>query len=99
MELYILFRDFFYIYSIIYGVDKEEGFWDYLFKLVCLEMGWYKIDEQNIIEMDVYLFNGKMYSWFDVMGSLLLSIVEVKEGVMIYEIIFGKFEVICIIGN
>lgn len=62
-------------------------------------MGWYKIDEQNTIEMDVYLLNGKMYSRFDVMGSLLLSTAEVKEGVMTYEIISGKLEAIRTTGN
>jgi hypothetical protein len=99
MELHILPRDSFYTYSIIYGADKEEGLRDYLLKPVRPEMGWYKIDEQNTIEMDVYLLNGKMYSRFDVMGSLLLSTAEVKEGVMTYEIISGKLEAIRTTGN
>ena len=43
--------------------------------------------------------NGKMYSRFDVMGSLLLSTAEVKEGVMTYEIISGKLEAIRTTGN
>jgi hypothetical protein len=99
MELHILPRDSFYTYSIIYGPDKEEGLRDYLLKPVRPEMGWYKIDEQNTIEMDVYLLNGKMYSRFDVMGSLLLSTAEVKDGVMTYEIISGKLEAIRTTGN
>jgi hypothetical protein len=99
MELHILPRDSFYTYSIIYGPDKEEGLRDYLLKPVRPEMGWYKIDEQNTIEMDVYLLNGKMYSRFDVMGSLLLSTAEVKEGVMTYEIISGKLEPVRTTGN
>ena len=99
MELHILPVDSFYTYSIIYGEDKVAGLRDYLLKPVRPEMGWYKIDEQNTIEMDVYILNGKMYSRFDVMGSLLLSTAELKDGVMSYEIISGKLEAIRTTGN
>jgi hypothetical protein len=99
MELHILPRDSCYTYTIIYGEDREAGKRDYLLKPVKPELGWYKIDEQNTIEMDAYLLNGKMYSRFDVMGSLLLSTAEVKEGVMTYEIISGKLEAIRTTGN
>lgn len=99
MELHILPRDSCYTYTIIYGEDKEAGKRDYLLKPVQPELGWYKVDEQNTIEMDAYLLNGKMYSRFEVMGNLLLSTAEVQDGVMTYEIISGKLEPVRTTGN
>ncbi len=99
MELHILPRDSCYTYTIIYGEDREVGKRDYLLKPVKPERGWYKIDEQNTIEMDAYLLNGKLYSRFEVMGNLLLSTAEVENGIMTYEIISGKLEPARTTGN
>lgn len=99
MELHILPRDSFYTYTIIYGKDKEAGRRDYLLSPVKPELGWYKVDEQNTIEMDAYLLNGKLYSRFEVMGNLLLSTAEVENGIMTYEIISGKLEPVRTTGN
>lgn len=91
MELHILPRDSFYTYTIIYGEDKEAGLRDYLLKTIDSAKGWYLVDEQNSISMDALLLGGKLYSRFEVMGSLLMSSLELMpDGRMQYEIISGN---------
>jgi hypothetical protein len=89
MELHILPQDSVYTWTILYDGQAR----DYLLKPIKPEAGIYLIDEQNSIGMESILINGKLYSRFEVMGSLLLSTVELQpDGQLRYEIISGSLE-------
>lgn len=81
-----------YNWSIIYGEGVEASRRGYLLKPVQPERGLYAIDEQNSIVLDAIYIGGKLYSRFEVAGSLLLSTVELQDGGLHYEIISGKAE-------
>lgn len=101
MQLHILPLDSAGLYSweIIYGTDEEAGRRPYLLKPVDPGKGLYLIDEQNSIAMEQYFLGGKLFSRFDVMGSLLLATVEKRGEVLHYEIISGKLEPASITGD
>ncbi|MCG8328611.1 MAG: hypothetical protein MI974_13045 [Chitinophagales bacterium] len=93
MELHILPLDSNqYSWNIIYGEDKEDGLRAYILKTEDPDRGWYTIDEQNGIILDAILISGKLYSRFDVMGSMLLSTVEMIDNELHYEIISGNMD-------
>ncbi len=96
MELHILPLDSVYTWTIFYGEDDKR---EYLLKTVDAEKGWYQIDEQNTIALDAILIHGKLYSRFEVMGTLLLSMVELVGEELHYEIISGKTEPLTINGE
>ena len=56
------------------------------------DQGHYETDEANGIFLDDFLINGKLYSRFEVMGTLLLTTIEERDGQLIYEIIAGPLE-------
>ncbi len=102
MELHILPRDTaagVYTWTLIYGEDKAAGKRDYLLRTVDASKGLYKIDEQNTIAMESYLLGDKFYSCFEVGGTLLFSSNELRDGVMISEIVSGKMEPVSITGG
>lgn len=86
-------------YSIVYGEDTEENTRPYYLQSVTDEPGRYQVDEGNGIVLDSYLINGKLYSRFEVMGSLLLSTVEEQDGQLVYEIISGSFDPVNTTGD
>jgi hypothetical protein len=84
-----------YTWYITYGEDQRR----YLLKAVDPALGRYAIDEQNTIILDAILISGKLYSRFDVMGNMLLSTVELVDGVLHYEIISGKLDPLRVTGD
>ena len=79
-------------YTIIYGEDKPENHRPYLLKSVDAPNGHYIVDEQNSILLDEYFLGGKLYSRFEVSGTLLLATVEQRNKQLIYEIIAGPLQ-------
>lgn len=78
-----------YTFTIVYGEDIPENTRPYFLETIDAEKGHYVTDEENSILLDDYLINGKLYSRFEVMGNLLLSTLEERDGELIYEIISG----------
>jgi hypothetical protein len=93
MELHIMpVADSTYTFSIIYGEPSPENTRPYLLYPQDRTQGHYVVDEQNEILLDDFLINGKLYSRFEVMGSLLLTTLEKQGDHLIYEIIAGPLE-------
>ena len=94
MELHILPIDTSenYTWTIIYGEDKATGKRPYELQTIDESKGLYVIDEKNTIALEAYLLNGKLYSRFEVMGSLLLSTQEKVGDQLLFEIISGSME-------
>ena len=88
-----------YTWTIFYGLDRKAGRRSYLLKTVDAGSGFYAIDEQNSIVMEAYLLGGKLFSRFEVEGSLLLATNEVRGDRMTYEIISGSFQPVSTSGN
>lgn len=81
-----------YTFSLVYGEDTPENTRPYFIQAVDATKGHYEVDEDNGIILDDFLINGKLYSRFEVMGSLLLTTLEERDGQLIYEIISGPLE-------
>ncbi len=92
MELHILPIDTSdnYTWHIIYGEDKVAGLRPYELQIVNADIGHYVVDEKNGILLDAFLLGGKLFERFSVMGSMLLATIEVRDGLMYYEIISGN---------
>ena len=75
MELHILPIDTSdaWSWTIFYGEDKVKGKRDYQLIPKDVEKGIYQVDEQNSILLDAYLFDGKLFERFEVMGCLLYT--------------------------
>lgn len=89
-----------FTWSVIYGDPEVAGAkrpYDLLVK--DRAAGHYAVDEHNSIVLDAYLIEGKLFSRFEVMGSLLLATNEVVEGKMIYEIISGGLDPVAVTGG
>lgn len=81
-----------YSFTIVYGEDTAENTRPYYLETIDQEKGHYVTNEENSILLDDFLINDKLYSRFDVMGTLLLTTLEEREGQLIYEIIAGPLE-------
>ena len=81
-----------YTFTIIYGEDTPENTRPYFLQSVNADQGHYETDEANGIFLDDFLINEKLYSRFEVMGTLLLTTIEERDGQLIYEIIAGPLE-------
>lgn len=99
MELIIEPRDSAHSWTIIYGEGEEASRREYLLKPVQPKRGLYAIDEQNSIVLDAIYIGGKLYSRFEVGGNLLLSMTELQDDGLYYEIISGKLEARSISGG
>ncbi len=88
-----------YTFTIVYGEDTPENTRPYFLETIDAEKGHYVTDEENSILLDDFLINGKLYSRFEVMGNLLLSTLEEREGQLIYEIISGPLAPIRTTGD
>ena len=102
MELHILPIDTSenHTFYIIYGEDKVEGLRPYELVTVDAEKGQYKVDEKNSIAMEGYLLGNGFYQSFEVMGTMLMTIVEkVNADELSWTIIAGKNEAVSISGG
>ena len=88
-----------YRMALIYGEGEKASERPYELVLVDAETGHYKTDEKNTIYLDDYYFDGVLYSRFEVMGNLLLTRIEKRNGKMYFEIISGKLEPIATTGD
>ncbi|MFT5168254.1 MAG: hypothetical protein ACI8P3_003495 [Saprospiraceae bacterium] len=88
-----------FVWTIIYGEDKETGRRAYELETLDAEKGYFLMDEKNTIRLESYLFQNKLMSWYEVMGSQILSIQELQGDQMIFEIIFGSSEPVSITGD
>ena len=88
-----------YTYHIVYGEDTPENTRPYLLRTLDASIGHYEVDEVNGIVLDDYVLGNKLYSRFEVMGSLLLSTVESRGDQLLYEIISGPLDPIRTTGD
>jgi hypothetical protein len=80
-----------YTFALIYGEDKVKGRRPYEMIIKDPEKGLYVNDEKNSIQMEEYLINNRLFCWFEVEKTLLLSIFEKKDdNTLIFEIISGS---------
>lgn len=92
MELHILPIDTSdnYSWTIIYGEDKVAGKRDYEIVPVHPEYGLYQVDEKNSIVIEGNLIGNAFYQRFEVMNTMLLSVVErISEDKLSWSIISG----------
>ena len=82
------------------GGDKEVVK-DYLLRAIDPEAGRYVVDELNTIAIEAYLFEGRrLFSWFEVQGSLILALYELRpDGSLLFEIVAGGMEPVSITGD
>ena len=92
MELHILPLDSSenWSWTIFYGEDKVAGKRDYILQPKDVEKGIWQVDEQNSILLDAYLFDGKLFERFEVMGNLLTTTTELQGDKLVWEIISGS---------
>ena len=88
-----------FTWAIIYGEDKEAGRRPYELAVLDAEKGQFLLDEKNSIKLEAYLFENKLMSWYEVMGSRILSVQEKRGDQMIFEIIFGNIEPVSVTGD
>ena len=88
-----------FIWAIIYGEDKEAGRRAYELEVIDAEKGHYRVDENNSIKLETYLFENRLYSWYQVAGNMILSIYEKREEEMVFEIVFGSGTPVSITGG
>ena len=86
-------------WTIFYGEDKVAGKRDYLLIPKDAAKGIWRVDEQNSILLDAYLFGGKLFERFEVMGSLLTTTTELQGDKLVWEIISGSLENTTSTGN
>ena len=102
MELHILPIDTSenHTFYIIYGEDKVAGLRPYELLTVDAAKGQYKVDEKNSIAMEGYLLGNGFYQSFEVMGTMLMTIVEkINENELSWTIIAGKNEAVSVTGG
>lgn len=88
-----------YIFALIYGEDKVAGRRAYETIIKDPAKGLYINDEKNTIMMEEYLIAGKLYCWFEVQGTLLLSTFERRDEQLLFEIVSGSIAPVSITGN
>jgi len=91
MELHIVPSDTSdtWSWTIIYG-DAETGARPYELLTVDHEKGIYLIDEHNSIQLESYLVDGTLYSWFEVNNSLIQAIYRKNGSTINFEIVAGS---------
>lgn len=93
-------NDSIYDWTMIYNFKGKDDIRAYSLVVVDKEKGHYKIDENNSIIIDGYLFNDTVFtSFFQVMESYIISTYTKKEETIIFEIISGKSKPVSITGN
>lgn len=79
-----------YHFALIYGADKKAGLRPYQLIVKDPSKGHYVNDEMNGIQMDEYFIGNKLYCWFEVQGTLLLSTFERNGETLHFEIVAGS---------
>lgn len=88
-----------YSFALIYGEDKEKGRRPYEMVIKDPSKGLYVNDEKKSIMMEEYLINNKLYCWFEVQGTMLLSMFEKKDNLLYFEIISGSATPVSVTGG
>jgi hypothetical protein len=88
-----------YVFALIYGPDKEKGRRPYELVIKNVEKGEYVFDEKNSIQMEAYLFDNKLFCWFTVQGTQLLSTYEKRGDSIVSEIVAGKNQPVSTTGG
>lgn len=101
MELHILATDSTdrFTWKIVYGEDKEAGARNYELVVKDREKGLYVVDEHNSIQLESYLINGKLMSWYVVDDVLIMISNEVRGEEMWFEVIAGSHTPVSITGG
>lgn len=82
-----------YIYNLVYqGANEEPDTRNYLLVVVDRELGKFKIDEQNSVELPMQLFGRKLISSFVVEGSLVYFLYTLLDDKIMVEVISGPYE-------
>jgi hypothetical protein len=88
-----------YIFALIYGEDKVKGRRAYETIIKDPSKGLFVNDEKNTIQMEEYFINNRLHCWFEVEGTLLLSIFEKRGEELIFDIISGSATPVSVTGN
>lgn len=88
-----------FVWAIIYGEDREAGRRAYELEVIDVKKGHYRVDENNTIKLETYLFEHKLYSWYSVQGTMILSIYEKMGDEMIFEIVAGSDVPVSVTGD
>lgn len=101
MELHILATDSTdrFIWRLVYGEDKEAGARNYELVVKDRAKGLYVVDELNSIQLECYLINGKLFSWYLVEDILIMITNEVRGEEMVFEVIAGSHTPVSITGE
>ena len=79
-----------YNFELIYGENKQEGRRPYQLIVKDPSNGLFVNDEMNSIQMEEYFIGNKLYCWFEVEGTLLLSTFEKMDNKLFFEIVAGS---------
>lgn len=82
-----------YQYTIVYITNEIRQERQYTLITKDAEKGVYTIDENNGILLDAKVWTNKLYSMFEVQGSLLTTQLTFEADHMIFEITFSRKEV------
>jgi len=78
-----------YMYKLVYGAGEARQVRDYLLRAKDHEKGIYEVDEQNGIILENRVIDHKMYTLFEVQGSLLTTFISFKKDHLLFEVVFS----------
>lgn len=78
-----------YTYQLVYGTGEGKQVRHYVLKVKDKEHGVYEVDEQNGIRLENRVVDNKMYTLFEVQGSLLTTFITFESDHLLFEIIFS----------
>jgi hypothetical protein len=81
-----------YRYTLIYGEGESRQVRDYSLLEINKDKGMYVVDEQNGILLDDKVVGNRMYSLFEVQGTLLTTFITFETDHMIFEIVAARGE-------
>ena len=89
MEFHLLPSDTLgkYTYTLVYGEGETKQVRDYKLIEKDKEKGFYVVDENNGIILDDRVIDNRMYSLFEVNGTLLTTFITFEDTFMVFEII------------
>jgi len=89
MEFHLLATDSLgkFIYTIIYGTDKEQQIRPYTLYEKDKKTGNYLLDEHNGILLNAKVVKNRIYFLFEVMGSLLTTFITFEKEYLVFEIV------------
>ena len=86
-------------WELTYNPGENEDKRPYLLTLHNPNNGHYKIDEDNGIILDCFLFGNKLITTFDVESTILTTVNTFNEDELIFEVIAGPKELINTTGD